>query len=74
MSERLCIFCQHCQWEHDRTMGTQWTGEYGTSGFTCDKGHFNASGEGEDRGFEEMDDVRALFLLAENCKDYERIK
>ena len=70
MNEKLCIFCRHCQWEHSRAMGSTWTGEYGTSGFDCAKGHFSAYGEGEDRSFDDIDDVRALFKKAETCPDY----
>lgn len=69
--EKLCIFCKHLEWLNDRAMGSIWTGEYETSGFSCKLGHFDAYGKGEDRSFNDINDVRGLFLTAENCADYE---
>ena len=69
--EKLCIFCEHLEWLNERAMGSSWTGEYGTSGFICKKSHFDAYGKGEDRSFHDINDVRGLFLTAENCPDYE---
>lgn len=68
--EKLCIFCEHCEWLNNRGYGSSWTGEYGTSGFNCLKNHFSAYGDGEDRSFEKIDAVRDLFLKAETCPDY----
>lgn len=68
--ENLCIFCEHLEWLNERAMGSSWTGEYGTSGFSCKRGHFDAYGKGEDRSFHDINDVRGLFLIAENCADY----
>lgn len=70
MAEKLCIFCENCSWVNSRGMGSEWTGEYGTSGFNCKANHYSADDIGEDRSFEKIDDVRSLFLIAENCKDY----
>lgn len=70
MSEKLCIFCEHLDWLQDRHMGSEWTGEYGTSGFSCKKGHFSAYDKGEDRSFDTIQDVRDLYLTAEKCPDY----
>lgn len=69
--EKLCIFCNHLNWINDRGFGSTRTGAYGTSGFSCNKSHFDAYGKGEDRGFNAIDDVRELFLTAEECDDYE---
>ena len=68
--EKLCIFCEHLEWIQDRHMGSEMTGEYGTSGFSCKKAHFSAYGKGEDRSLETIQDVRALYLTAETCQDY----
>ena len=69
-AEKLCIFCSYCEWLNERRMGSTWTGEYGTSGFNCKKNHFSAYGKGEDRSFDDVDDIRELFLIAETCEDY----
>lgn len=68
--EKLCIFCTNLEWQQERAMGTEWTGEYGTSGFSCNRGHFDAYGKGEDRSFHDINDVRGLFLTATDCQDY----
>lgn len=76
MNEKLCIFCQHCDLENDRGYGSTWTGEYGSSGFNCDKNHFSHYDQGEDRLLAkgDMDDYRAFMLQAEKCPDYLPIK
>ena len=67
MSERLCIFCEHCQWEDSRGMGSTMTGPYGSIGFSCNKGHFSNY---ESESFQDIGDARALFLKAKTCPDY----
>lgn len=68
--EKLCIFCEHCEWENSLAWGSTWTGEYGARGFGCGKGHFSPYGKGDARGLDEIDDIRELFLTAEKCPDY----
>lgn len=67
MSEKLCIFCRKLNMEH-QMMGSEWTGAYGEDGFSCGARHFDEYGDGKtDTG----DDMRALFLRAETCPDYD---
>lgn len=68
MSEKLCLFCAHVDyerpWNHDSDSGTSFSG----GGFDCGKGHFQ-----EASGYS-LKDFRGLMLTAEKCPDYEQVK
>ena len=69
MSEHLCIFCKHFDWEQisEYTCGNGTCG--GTEGgASCKKGHYS-----EERPWD-VDDLRKLYLRAESCADYSRPK
>lgn len=66
MPERLCLFCEHLNKEH-QMRGSEWTGDYGKEGFSCAKNHFDEYGDGDAKELEEM---RVLFLRAKRCSDY----
>ena len=65
MSEKLCVFCPHFNYEgiHDYRYSTYTSGTDG--GFECLKNHF---------AHQRPDDIkefRQLILKAEKCPDYE---
>ena len=63
--EKLCIFCEHFEWEatRDYTCGNGTCG--GTEGgASCGKGHYS-----EQQPYD-TDDLRKLYLKASSCPDY----
>ena len=63
--EKLCIFCEHFDWESiSYTHYSALTGGDTNGGATCNKGHYC-----EQRPDDE-DELRALFLQAETCPEY----
>lgn len=70
--EKLCLFCRHLGWLHDIQGGSELTGEWGTDGFVCDKGHFSAYAGNMRDNYGGVKTVRALMLRAESCPDYKR--
>lgn len=69
MSEKLCIFCRHFDWEkiYPGLPGCDTCG-YGADvngGANCKKRHF------EDENPDDAEGVRILFLIAEDCADYD---
>jgi hypothetical protein len=63
--EKLCIFCEHFDWEGvGYTYYSTLTGGAMNGGATCNKQHYY-----EQRPSDE-DELRALFLKAEACPDY----
>jgi hypothetical protein len=69
-TEKLCLFCPHF-YKTNAEFGSEWTGQYGYDGFACSKGHYDEYGDGSVKNEEEM---RALFLRANTCPDYENYK
>lgn len=69
--EKLCIFCQHFQWDRIEICGgSTWTGSWMEGGLSC-----NAVNEQGRRHFyeERPDDIaefRQLILRAVTCPDY----
>jgi len=65
--EKLCIFCEHFDWEgvgyvHYSTL----TGGDDTGGATCKKNYYF------ERRPDNQNELRAIFLKAEKCTDYSR--
>lgn len=68
MSEKLCMFCKHVEyerpWNSDSDSGTSFSG----GGFSCNKKHFYEGGSYS------LEDFREVMLKAEKCPDYEQVK
>lgn len=63
--EKLCIFCEHFDWEGvGYTYYSTLTGGDTNGGATCKKGHYYESRPDDEK------ELRALFLKAETCPDY----
>jgi len=67
MSEKLCIFCKHFDWDSINTgdPNSSYPGCGPEGGAKCWAGHYN-----EVRP-DDAEAVRALLLTAETCPDYE---
>jgi hypothetical protein len=64
--EKLCIFCNHFHWEGlEYTYYSTLTGGDVSGGATCRKGHFFQTVP------DDNEELRALYLRASNCKDYD---
>lgn len=75
MSEKLCIFCKHFNWEAEYCWGTgsSMTGPMMDGGDAmCKKGHYKKY-EYNNRPTDEKE-FREIILRGENCPDYERPK
>lgn len=65
MSEKLCVFCKHFDWE--RLNYTHYSDETGgdmSGGMSCNQRHFI------DENPMDNDDFRRVILTAQNCPDY----
>ena len=71
--EKLCLFCENCSLKDSRGYGSELTGAYGTRGFECGKGHFDAYSQGSDGELKAVADIRDLSLKAEACVDYQQV-
>jgi hypothetical protein len=70
-AERLCVFCEHLDWDYDSGGGGCETCGYGGEGnaeMRCGKHHW-AWG-----GYAKLVDYRQKILKAVTCKDYKQVK
>jgi hypothetical protein len=67
-AEKLCIFCRHFTWEHFWNEPAYCDSGFDTlyGGLWCKAGHFQSLNPSNE------DELRAVFLRAETCKNYER--
>lgn len=64
--EKLCLFCKKFNWEGVTDhYGSAETGGWLEGGAGCKAGHFYSERP------EDNEELRALFLRAETCRDYE---
>lgn len=65
MTEKLCVFCRHCEMDH--------TGAYGdypeAATMQCGKGYWSGITD-----YGEMTNFRARIIVAKDCPDYSPAK
>ncbi len=68
MTEKLCVFCKHFDWERftEGGMLSDVTYDPPSGGMTCRRSHY-----WQERP-DDTDAFRALILSADGCPDYER--
>lgn len=68
VSEKLCLYCKHFVWQQFENEPAQYDSGYDTlhGGLHCGAGHFQKQNPRDE------EELRAVFLTAERCKDYER--
>ena len=77
MSEKLCVFCKHLDW--DNGGGNE---DYpDPASLTCNKGHkftepdaFMTINDGSTTYMFDLDDFRRVIVLAQSCPDYDQVK
>jgi len=68
VSEKLCVFCKHFDWEAiGYTYYSTLTGGDTHGGMSCRKGHFSQYDAGRP---DDVDDFRTTILRAGTCPDY----
>jgi hypothetical protein len=72
MSERICMFCKHLEYEDGGY------GEYADpASLSCAKGHFaSRKGDhfGNQRFVHDVADFRSIIIKAQDCKDYTEVR
>lgn len=69
---KLCVFCAHMEWEHEKATGggcetCGFGADEGKDEMVCTKGHWRESAHYS----EFLKDYRKKIRIAETCKDYE---